>query len=76
MKSQISAGINFALSGLPYWTMDIGGFCVEKRYEQAKEGSCGYGRMEGTKYTVVPVRRICAAVQGSWAISLTVKFSI
>ncbi len=39
MKAQISAGINFALSGLPYWTMDIGGFCVEKRYEKAEEGS-------------------------------------
>lgn len=39
MKAQISAGLNFALSGIPYWTMDIGGFCVEKRYEQAKEGS-------------------------------------
>lgn len=39
MKAQISAGLNFALSGIPYWTMDIGGFCVEKRYETAKEGS-------------------------------------
>ena len=39
MKAQISAGLNFAVSGIPYWTMDIGGFCVEKRYEQAKEGS-------------------------------------
>ncbi|MDR2809670.1 MAG: DUF5110 domain-containing protein [Tannerellaceae bacterium] len=39
MKAQISAGMNFALSGIPYWTMDIGGFCVERRYEQAKEGS-------------------------------------
>lgn len=39
MKAQISAGMNFALSGIPYWTMDIGGFCVEKRYETAKEGS-------------------------------------
>lgn len=35
MKAQISAGLNFALSGIPYWTMDIGGFCVEHRYEQA-----------------------------------------
>lgn len=33
MKAQISAGLNFAISGVPYWTMDIGGFCVEKRYE-------------------------------------------
>lgn len=39
MKSQISAGINFSISGVPYWTMDNGGFCVEKRYEKAPEGS-------------------------------------
>ena len=36
MKSQISAGLNFAVSGIPYWTMDIGGFCVEKRYEKGQ----------------------------------------
>ncbi|WP_407426152.1 TIM-barrel domain-containing protein, partial [Arcticibacter sp.] len=36
MKAQIGAGINFSLSGMPYWTMDIGGFSVERRYEQAK----------------------------------------
>lgn len=36
MKAQISAGLNFALAGIPYWTMDIGGFCVEKRYENAQ----------------------------------------
>jgi len=39
MKAQISAGLNFAISGIPYWTMDIGGFCVENRYAKAKEGS-------------------------------------
>lgn len=32
MKAQISAGLNFAVAGIPYWTMDIGGFCVEDRY--------------------------------------------
>lgn len=36
MKTQISAGLNFSLSGMPYWTMDIGGFSVEKRNEEAK----------------------------------------
>ena len=36
MKAQISAGINFAMSGIPYWTMDIGGFCVESRYVTAQ----------------------------------------
>lgn len=39
MKAQISAGQNFSISGNPYWTMDNGGFCVEKRYERAREGS-------------------------------------
>lgn len=34
-KDQISTGVNFSLSGIPYWTMDIGGFSVEKRYEHA-----------------------------------------
>ncbi|RFS19283.1 DUF5110 domain-containing protein [Chitinophaga silvatica] len=33
MKTQITAGVNFSMSGLPYWTMDIGGFGVEKRFE-------------------------------------------
>jgi alpha-D-xyloside xylohydrolase len=32
MKAQIAAGMNFSISGIPYWTMDIGGFCVEDRY--------------------------------------------
>src|SRR5690606_36138069 len=32
-KDQISSGVNFSLSGIPYWTMDIGGFAVERRYE-------------------------------------------
>jgi alpha-D-xyloside xylohydrolase len=39
MKAQIPAGLNFALSGIPYWTFDIGGFCVENRYTLAQEGS-------------------------------------
>ena len=37
MKAQISAGLNFAMSGVPFWTMDIGGFCVEKRYEEGQK---------------------------------------
>jgi alpha-D-xyloside xylohydrolase len=39
MKAQITAGMNYALAGIPHWTMDIGGFCVEHRYERAGEGS-------------------------------------
>ncbi|MEO8112098.1 MAG: TIM-barrel domain-containing protein [Ginsengibacter sp.] len=37
MKSQISAGLNFSMSGTPFWTMDIGGFAVEHRYEKPNE---------------------------------------
>ena len=36
MKAQISAGINFSMSGIPYWTMDIGGFAVERRFVDPK----------------------------------------
>jgi len=35
-KNQIPAGINFCMSGMPYWTTDIGGFAVERRYEKGK----------------------------------------
>jgi alpha-D-xyloside xylohydrolase len=33
LKAQISAGVNLCMSGLPYWTMDIGGFAVEPKFE-------------------------------------------
>ncbi|HUL54132.1 MAG TPA: TIM-barrel domain-containing protein [Opitutaceae bacterium] len=32
MRKQIPAGLGFCLSGLPYWTMDVGGFSVPQRY--------------------------------------------
>ena len=32
LKTQIAAGLNFSISGVPYWSQDIGGFSVEKRY--------------------------------------------
>jgi alpha-D-xyloside xylohydrolase len=32
MRAQIPCGLNFCMSGIPYWTMDIGGFAVESRY--------------------------------------------
>lgn len=44
MKAQIAAGLNFAVSGIPYWTMDIGGFCVENRYVQGQQVYNATGR--------------------------------
>jgi alpha-D-xyloside xylohydrolase len=35
LKAQIPAGLNFCLSGIPFWTTDVGGFAVESRYEHA-----------------------------------------
>jgi alpha-D-xyloside xylohydrolase len=32
-RDQVAAGINMSVSGIPYWTTDIGGFSVERRYE-------------------------------------------
>ncbi len=34
LKVQIAAGINLCMSGLPYWTTDIGGFAVEPKFER------------------------------------------
>jgi alpha-D-xyloside xylohydrolase len=39
MKTQITAGINFSMSGLPYWTMDIGGFVVPEKFEKPNNES-------------------------------------
>ena len=36
MRAQMTAGMNYSLAGLPFWGMDMGGFCVEKRYERAQ----------------------------------------
>lgn len=32
LQVQIPAGLNMSLSGIPYWTIDIGGFSTETRY--------------------------------------------
>ena len=35
MRAQATAGLNFSMAGIPFWGMDIGGFCVENRYMKA-----------------------------------------
>ena len=37
MRAQMTAGMNYCMSGLPYWGMDQGGFCVENRYVAAQQ---------------------------------------
>ena len=36
MRAQMTAGLNYCMSGLPFWGMDMGGFCVENRYTAAQ----------------------------------------
>lgn len=61
MKAQISAGLNFSLSGLPYWTMDVGGFSVEKRFEKPSTADLEEWRELLTRWhqfgTFVPIFR-------------------
>jgi alpha-D-xyloside xylohydrolase len=33
-KKQIAAGLSFSLSGIPYWTMDTGGFAVPPQFQR------------------------------------------
>jgi alpha-D-xyloside xylohydrolase len=37
MRAQMTAGLNYSMSGLPFWGMDQGGFCVENRYMAAQQ---------------------------------------
>lgn len=50
MKAQITAGINFSMSGIPYWTMDIGGFAVEHRYEKPNDKDLEEWREQVTRW--------------------------
>ncbi len=36
MRAQMTAGLNYSISGVPFWGMDQGGFCVENRYMAAQ----------------------------------------
>ena len=37
MRAQMTAGLNYSMSGLPFWGMDQGGFSVESRYVKAQQ---------------------------------------
>ncbi|MDZ7288736.1 MAG: DUF4968 domain-containing protein [candidate division KSB1 bacterium] len=50
LKAQIPAGLNFCLSGIPYWTTDIGGFAVESRYERPNDADLEEWRELNTRW--------------------------
>ena len=61
MKAQIPCGLNFCMSGIPYWTMDIGGFSVESRFYKPSAADLEEWREMMTRWfqfgTFVPVFR-------------------
>ncbi|MCG6914092.1 DUF4968 domain-containing protein [bacterium BMS3Abin03] len=62
LYNQVSAGLNFSLSGLPYWTTDIGGFAVEQRYEHPDSANLAEWRELMTRWfqfgTFCPLFRV------------------
>jgi alpha-D-xyloside xylohydrolase len=62
LKAQIPAGLNFCLSGIPYWTTDIGGFAVEYRYEHPGNADLDEWRELNTRWfqfgTFCPLMRV------------------
>lgn len=62
LEAQIPAGLNFCLSGIPYWTTDIGGFAVEKKYEKANAEDLDEWRELNTRWfqygTFCPLFRV------------------
>jgi alpha-D-xyloside xylohydrolase len=62
LRAQIPAGLNFSLSGIPYWTTDIGGFAVEPRYEHPNDSDLDEWRELNTRWfqfgTFCPLFRV------------------
>lgn len=50
MKNQIATGISFSISGIPYWTMDIGGFATESRYQHPDARDLAEWREQMTRW--------------------------
>jgi len=50
MRNQITAGVNFSMSGVPYWTMDIGGFVVPAKFENPDTESLEEWRELNTRW--------------------------
>jgi alpha-D-xyloside xylohydrolase len=38
LRKQVTAGLGFSVAGTPYWTTDTGGYTMERRLAQAKDG--------------------------------------
>jgi alpha-D-xyloside xylohydrolase len=50
LRDQISAGVNFSMSGIPNWTHDIGGFALEDRYTRQEPAHLAEWRELNTRW--------------------------
>lgn len=50
LRDQISAGVNFSMSGIPNWTHDIGGFANEERYTKQEAAHLAEWRELNTRW--------------------------
>ena len=50
LKEQISAGINFSMSGVPNWSHDIGGYTMEARFIKPKPADLAEWRELNTRW--------------------------
>ncbi len=85
LAKQVAAGINFSLSGLPYWTTDIGGFFVNQYPKGGQDPSyrelftrwyqwgafCPIFRVHGT---TVPREMWRFGEPGTWAYDTQLRF--
>ena len=44
LAKQIPAGLGFCVSGMPYWTMDIGGYTMEQKFSTENPDAGGQPR--------------------------------
>jgi alpha-D-xyloside xylohydrolase len=50
LRDQISAGVNFSMSGVPHWSHDIGGYTMEQRFIKPKPNDLAEWRELNTRW--------------------------
>ena len=61
LRAQIPAGLGLAVSGIPYWSMDIGGFSVPARFAAAHPTADDAEEWRELNDALVPVRHLRSA---------------
>jgi len=66
MAKQIPAGLGASISGLPYWTMDTGGYTMQRQVQPAAHDARQPGRVARTERALVPVLHLHPAPPRAW----------